>query len=294
VGVGHPASGESPQQTLRILSEQEVPIESGPAFSIRFASDETVFLTLGHHGLAEVTLDGKLTVRRKPIPDRETLGVAFRNFDHLAVSPDYLAVSSLTADLGFRPRATSEAGTYKFTKLRVWSVYAMDLRGDRLLLLGDPTPRALEHQHASRGEIAWIGPLSDHPQRDMKPFLYDVAGPPPPSRSIGWSLANCMLLGLGAARFLPDGSYLVVPGFQEGAFLYSPDGTLRHTWKNDDVGLDAPDCASLSARQEEQFASSYRARFDFLNQHRVLEEILPLAQGPGLLIRSVSGGALRQ
>ncbi|HVR07024.1 MAG TPA: hypothetical protein VMW75_03185 [Thermoanaerobaculia bacterium] len=35
------------------------------------------------------------------------------------------------------------------------------------------------------------------------------------------------------------------------------------------------------------------ARSAFLNRHRVLDAILPLAQGPGLLIRSVSNGKVQ-
>lgn len=286
VGVAQPARGESPQQELRVLQELAVPAQPSPALTVRWASDETVYLTRAHHGVAEVALDGNLTVRRQPIPDRQTLGISFTGVERLAVSPEYFAISSLTADFGFRPRVANSAGTYKFTKLRLWDVYALDLYGDRLLMLGDPTPRASASWAETGRGVGWIGPISEHPERDLKPFLDDVAGAPPES------LFRCSTLGLGTVRFLADGSYLVVPGFQEGVFLYGPAGALLRRWNNAAVGLDAPDCASMDQKQEDLFAGSYKARFEFLNQHRVLEEILPLAEGPALLIRYVLDGSV--
>jgi hypothetical protein len=274
---------------IRVLSEEEVPVAPSLALNVRWAGDQSLYLSRLAHGVTEVSLDGKLTALRQPIPDRQALGVRFPMFERLAVSPDYIVVGSLMADLGFRPRAASDTGKYRFTKFRLWAVQGIDMFGDRLLLLGDPRPRSLD-ESPSKGGVAWIGPLSEHPERDMKPFLYDVAGPATPDRVLPPSLLHCMGLELGAVRFLADGSYLVVPGFQDGVNLYGPGGEFLHRWKNETVGLDAPDCADFDRQQDERFASSYPARFEFLNQRRVLEEILPLPEGPGLLIRSVAGG----
>ena len=278
---------ENPQLSLRILREQEVPSSPSPALNLRFASDETVYLSRLHDGVTEVSLDETLTARRQPIPDRDTLHMRFPMMERLAVSPQFFAVASLMADYGFRPRTPAADGTFRFTRLHVWSVASLDLFGDRLLLLGDPTPRALAGWQESKGGIAWIGPLSSHPERDLKPFLYDVPGAPP------LSLLRCMSLELGAVRFLPDGSYVVVPGVKDGVYLYSKTGTLLHTWKNQALGLDAPDCADMDQKREDELNGSYPARFEFLNRHRVIEEILPLAEGPGLLIRSVVAGKVR-
>jgi hypothetical protein len=277
--------GQPTMAALRIVADQEVPVEPSQALNVRWASDQTVYLSRLFHGVTEVSLDGKLTPLRQPVPDRATLHVPMHGFERLAMSPQFFLVGSPLTDYGFRPRAADAAGTYKFTWLTVSSIGGIDLFGNRLLFLGDPTPRRLESLEPSGG-IAWIGRLSSHPERDLKPFLYDVAGAPPKS------LFYCMSLGMGAVRFLVDGSYLVVPGFQDGVFLYSAGGALLHRWDNAAVGLDAPDCASMDLAQAQLFAGSYPARFEFLNRYRVLDEILPLAEGPGLLIRSVADGAV--
>ena len=281
--VAWSAAGQAPV-SIQIVSELQIPVAPTPAQNVRWASDHSIYLTRGHDGVAEVALDGNLTQVRQVIPDRKTLGLRFASFERLAVSPDFLAVSSLASDFAFRPLAASPDGKFKITKLRLGAAYGFDLQGDRLLLLGDPRPGT---EGPANGEVAWIGPLTDHPSRDLKPFLYDLAGPMAPG------LANCLTLELGAARFQPDGSYLVVPGFQEGVHLFSASGQPLHTWKNAAVGLDAPDCAGISPRQESELRASYSARFDFLNRHRVLEDILRLPQGPGLLIREVEAGKVR-
>lgn len=270
---------------------QEVPLAPSLALTVRWASDDSVYLSRLAHGVAEVALDGGLTVLRQPIPDRQSLGLRFPMFERLAVSPEHLVVGSLAADYAFRPRLADADGRFRLSKLRVWSVQGLDVYGGRLLLLGDPRPRALD-ESPSRGGIAWIGPLSEHPERDMRPFLFAPPGAPPPTHVLPRALHNCMALELGGVRFLADGSYLVVPGFQNGVRLYAADGTLVRSWDNEAVGLDAPDCAGLDPAAAESFASSYRARFDFLNQRRVLDEIVPLADGPALLVRQVTGATV--
>jgi hypothetical protein len=86
--------------------------------------------------------------------------------------------------------------------------------------------------------VAWVGPASEHPAQDLKPLpLYDAGGAKSPG------LVNCIELLLGAARFLRDGSVLVVPGFQPGAHLFSADGRLLRSWDTTALGLDVMDCA---------------------------------------------------
>jgi hypothetical protein len=265
--------------TLRVVWDQELPpYPSGPAMDVRWASDRTVYLAWVNEGITETALDGKFSRLRTLVPNPEQ---RFRSFDMLAVSPSYLVTSSQFRSLAFRPTARQESGYATITRLRIGIVEALDLSGTRLLMLGNPEGDQL----SAEGVIARVGPLTDHPEKDLLPLqLHDVGGAGSPS------LANCASLPLGGARFLPDGSFLVVPGFQPGAHLFSSGGRPLRTWDTQALGIDAINCLGISADQRHQFANSEASRFSFLNQHRVLEAILPLEEGPGLIVRWVAGG----
>src|SRR5205807_10032719 len=60
------------------------------------------------------------------------------------------------------------------------------------------------------------------------------------------------------------------PTRRSSDLLFSSGGRLLRTWDTQELGLDPLDCAHLSAAEHLRFGRSPRARFDFLNQHRVL------------------------
>jgi len=275
---GPTPSTEPTHGTLRVLWEQDLPpYPSGPAMDVRWAGDQSVYLAWVKEGVTETALDGKFTRLRTLIADPMRF---MRDFEILATSKELLVASARFRTFMFRPAPNQDGDAVVITKIPIGIVQDLDLAGNRLLLLGNP-----EWSLDPAPSVAWIGPVSEHPAKDLKPLpLYDTAGAKSPG------LVNCSELLLGAVRFLPDGSFLVVPGFQPGAHLFSSGGRLLRTWDTQELGLDPLDCAHLSAAEHLRFGRSPRARFDFLNQHRVLEEILPLEEGPGLLIRSVKGG----
>jgi hypothetical protein len=264
---------------LRILWDQELPpYPSGPAMDVRWASNRTVYLAWALEGVTETSLDGKFSRVRTLIadPDRR-----FRSFDMLAASRSHLVTSSQFRTMAFRPTARQESGFVTITRLRIGIVEALDVSGTQLLVLGNPDWEGLSPQ----GVVARLGPLTEHPEKDLEPLsLRDIGGAGSPS------LANCSRLPLGGARFLPDGSFMVVPGFQPGAHLFSSSGRPLRTWDTQALGIDAIDCLGISKDQAHLFANSEPARFSFLNQRRVLESILPLEEGPGLIVRWVAGG----
>jgi len=267
---------------LRILWDQEMLSDPSPAMDVRWASDRSVYVAWLRHGASELALDGKFTVVRNLFPDASS--ARYQPFDFLAASSDYIVASSNALTLGFRPRPhgepTGEVSNVLITRASVGSVEAVDLSGNRLLLIGMPNEWATD-----TAGIAWLGPLTRYPARDLKPVLSDVAGV---ARS---SLLNCRHLMLGAVRFLPDGTFLVVPGFQPGAHLFDAAGRLLRTWDTHVLGLDGDTgCPGITMDQRQEIAISGKARSLFLNRYRVLDGVLPLPQGPGLIIRSVAGG----
>jgi hypothetical protein len=267
--------------TLQILWDQELLSDPSPAMDVRWASDRTVYVAWLHHGVSELTLDGNFKVLRDLFPDaRGYLRSRYQGFDQLAVSNQHVVASSTFNTLGFRDRQAPDDGHLIITRVPVGIVEDLDLSGHRILMLGNPGTRL-----TPTGGIAWLGPLSGYPAIDLKPILFDVAGANSPT------LIHCAGLDLGGARFLPDGSFVVVPGFQPGAHHFDAAGHLLHTWDTFALGLDGDaGCASVTDEQFHSFRLSETARYAYINQHRVLDDILPLAQGPGLLVRSVAGG----
>jgi hypothetical protein len=275
-----PVSAPPAPPALTILWDQEMLSVPSPAMDVRWASDHTVFVAWLRNGVSEVALDGKFTALRNLFPDASAADPsAYLPFDLLAVSNEDVVAASRWNLLGFRTRA---AGSFVMHRVAASLVQGIDVSGGRLLLLGDPVP--LAHEHAAAG-IAWLGRLSDDLEHDLQPVLTDFAGVHTPT------LLNCSSFLVGAARFLPDGSFIVVPGFQPGAYLLDATGHLLRTWDTKALGLDVDaGCAAITSAQRMEFGVSAKARGAYLNQHRALDGILPLAQGPGLIIRSVADG----
>lgn len=256
---------------LRILSERTLP--SAPfltAIDIRWASDQSVYLPAGRRGTFEVPLteNGKI---QEVIPGEAKAG-GFFFATRVAVSSQYLVAAASMYAVTWRKLTRPERSEVAFDHIE-----DVDVFEDRLLVLA--ARRDDQSNYAPDGAIAWLGSLSKG-LSDLKPVLYDRAGPG------AKTFASCSNFEIGAVRFLKDGSFLVVPGVQPGAHLYDAAGKLIRTWDTGALGLDT-DCASLQHKQARRLAVDPAARVDWLNQRRTLDDILPLPQGPGLIVRSV-------
>jgi hypothetical protein len=277
-GLG--ARAQSNPRELRLLNRIPLPAAHSVAEDIRWASDDSVYISRDRDGVFEVGLDGAR--RRTLIPDLKTLGGGINNYQYLAISPTTLAVASLNWGIAWRSLKGSPDGTIKVQSQAVPIVNSLDLSGDRILLMGvadrnedkDRRPR-----FAFNGDVAWIGTLSDR-LKDLKPVLYDVGGAGAPN------YFNCRTRLMGAVRFLAGGSFVIAPGFQDGIHLYDAGGREVRTWRNEQVGIDThSDCHRMSYQDQERLASE-AGWGPWLNSHHVLDDILPLPQGPGLLVRS--------
>lgn len=269
---------EPAARSLRVLSTFQVPGEPSPATDVRWASDDSVHLARFHDGVVEVGLRPGLPKRKQWVPDRETFG-RFLNFTRLAASKSHLAVSSHANDLTWRSLGPPPPdGMVPFERKALDVIEDLDLNGDRFAVLGVPPAR--DEANVTPQGIAWIGTLSAR-LADLKPLLRDVAGPSAPR------LSSCALFGLGAVRFLPDGSIAVVPGFLPGAYVYSADGKLIRTWTSAQAGL-STDCSKMSQEESDRLHTRPEEQVAWLNQQRVLDDILALPAGPGLLVRSLA------
>jgi hypothetical protein len=196
----------------------------------------------------------------------------FSGYEHLAASSTHLAFASSSWYLAWRPLAGKETGTVQFDRREIGVTTDLDLQGDRLLLLGRPSAPEGGDWAGQEG-IAWLGSLDKHLE-DFTPVLADASG------VASTHLWKCGTLAIGAVRFLADGSFIVVPGFQPGATLFDAGGHPIRVWSGPETGLDT-DCGA----EETVVQGDPSSRLEWLNRHRVLEDVLPLAEGPALLIR---------
>lgn len=274
---------------LRVVASFEVPAEPSTATDVRWAGDQSVYLARKLDGAAEVRLASGLPRLRQVAPSRETLGPKFFLCSRLAASGDYLAWAEFSGVLAWRSLARTVDRNVRFDWKSLAYTEDLDLAGDRLLVLGGQYEDPAEYRNFSPdGAIAFLGSVRETGQQTLRPVLFDPAGPG------ALHLLHCGGLALGAARFLADGSFFILPGFQPGATLFSPDGRALRTWNTALLGLDADsDCAGMSMDDAMALGQHKELRAAWLNRHRIVDEVLPLPAGPGIVIRTVSAGTVR-
>ena len=274
--AGYPVTGaEARLGQLRLVGHTAVPSLSSPSMDVRWASDDSIYVLWYREGALEVGLDGAR--RRQVVPDAKTLGW-FDHFDHLAVSPGDIAIASIYWQMAWRSRQPGEKGRVAFPRKDIAITHDLDIQGDRLLFLGVPVAG---EPFAPDGAVAWAGTLRSG-LNDLKPVLYDDGGSGAPH------FKRCSSNeGKGAVRFLADGSFVIVPGFQKGVHLFDSGGQRIRSWTSEEVGLDT-DCSKLLDEEEVQLRMRPEAWQRWLNTHHVVDDILPLPQGPGLLVRSMN------
>ena len=275
VGTARGASAAPPERSFRVLADYPLPATRSAPVDIRWASDRSVFLARLVEGVFEIELGKPLTQLRQPVPAPEVLKLGqLSGYGHLAVTPQHLLVASGVWNFAWRPIGGRKGGDILFQKGDFATLHDVDLFGDRILILGlrESIP---ENRN---GGVAWLGSLSTGSE-DFRILLRDENHE---LDSETWLSSRCAVLPLGAVRFLPGGSFLVVPGFQSGAYMFNREGVLVRQWSSQEIGL-TTECSKVP------FAALLRpnALSPWLARHRVLDDILPLPEGPGLLIRTV-------
>jgi hypothetical protein len=215
------------------------------------------------------------------------------HFYGLAVSPTVIAAAPSGWHVYWRPRTSEKGGAFKLHRLDATYIHDLDLWGDRLVLLGylKPTPRP----PFADGAVAWLAALGDEELEDLRPVLYDAGwkgfADEHTIRSTAPTFYLCRGNILGAVRFLGDGSFVVAPGFQKGVHLFSAKGERVRSWTSEELGLDS-DCSGFTKEEEEKLRIDTAYWLGWLNGHRVVDDILPLPQGPGLLVRAAGEDGL--
>lgn len=276
-GILPAATPPAAPPALRISSEITLPASLEKAKDVRWAGDNSVYLALATEGAVEINLNPKNLATKEMIPGSTKPG-GFWGSEQLAASPRFLVAAGPALSLTWRRLDVPVRVEQDFE-----GIQAIDVREDRLAILG--VRRDENRKVGTDGAIAWTASLGQQLE-DVKPFLYDVTGPG------AKAMRRCIVSHVGAMRFLADGSLAVVPGVQPGVHLYDPKGNLVRTWDTASLGIDT-DCQSLSEQQATQLISKAPDRYVWLNQRKLVDTLLPLDQGPGLVVRRVENGQTR-
>lgn len=273
--TGKEKSGPPLEGFLRIVSERVLPPPPTWVSDVRWAPNGDVFLASPYGGVYRLDVSGSKAAV-KVIPRGSGKGEFFLPVD-LGVSADHLAVGAPVGGLavkGLRRETWSEHGFA--------AVADLDVSGDRIAILG--AQRGDDGAFAPDGTIGWIGSISSR----LEPLRALVFSPKGRGAR---DMDSCALMDVSAARFLPDGSLILIPGVSPGIFLFGPDGKLRRTWQTEKVGIDAG--CGLDDRQTLKMSMDPAARAAWVNQRAVVDEILPTSLGPAVVVRTHRGGVTR-
>lgn len=267
--------------SLRILSDTELPNAFRYAVDVRWPKPDSVFLALKRSGVVEAGLSPAAlkagTIIRQLVPGEKSPG-GFWISQHIGASPSYLLDAAPLFTVTWRTLANDLRRSESFE-----AIFDADVHGNRAAVLG--VRRDAAGNFSPDGAIAWLGSL-DRNLADLKVLLTDIGGPGAPNGNA------CGILLLGATRFLADGSLVVVPGIQPGLYRFSPQGKLVQTVDTVTLGIDS-DCSSVSQEFGSLMRHEFPRRLAWVNDRRVVDDVIPLPSGPGLLVRSLRNGRVQ-
>ncbi len=267
-GLGFAEPSGTPE--MKILSDRPLPSSIEIVSDLRWASADSLFLAAGKSGGLRLRFEPDWGKPEAVVPAGPSLWVAART----GVSPKYVVMGAPAHSLAWRKLP---AGELKAAPLD--TIVDLDVFDSRLLALG--ARKDERGRFSPDGAIAWIGSL-DKDLADLKPVHFSAAGPG------ARPMDACGAFETGGVRFLGDGTFIVVPGVEPGVYLYDSAGRLLRSWETRNVGLDA-ECG-LSDEQLMQMSASLEARAAWINQRRVLDDVIALPQGAGLVVRRTAGG----
>lgn len=249
---------------------------NGPE-DIRWDDDGHVLVAAGRDGTFRLSVvdDNRSVLERAyaPLPDMGTLdSQAF-----LGASREFLVAAAPFHLVSWIPRTIPDPKPVSI-ELSFEAVVDLDVAEDRLVVLGI---QKLNGKLAPDGAIAWTAKLGKK-LTQIRPVQFSVSGPGARDTDA------CTDMHLGKVRFLPGGSFVVVPGAEPGIYMHDTSGKLTKTWQAETVGFDAG--CPITEQEMYKYSADPRARFRWLNQRRVLDEVLPLPKGIGFVIRTRANG----
>lgn len=259
--------------------EVDRPLLATEVWDVRWSEPDRLYLALGRRGgLVELPLQPQAARPEVVIPPALP-GERFGMTNLVALSPTRLLVASGVFQFGWLVRGAPAAlrtGWQEF-------IAGIDVHGDRAVFLG--AERAEDGEFSPDGVIAWTARLGPEKLEERKPLLVGKAGPG------AAGMNGCFVLDKGGVRFFPDGSLFLLPGVESGAHLYDAEGRTLRTWDTGKLGY--TDGCPVSAAEVPAINGDMTARLQWFNSHRVVDEVLALPTGPGIVVREWKNGAVR-
>jgi len=257
----------------KIEKDVTLSTERNVAQDVRWASDTQVFIAEGRNGVTVRRLDAPQTIEGYAIPPAKKGGFFFAS--RMAASPGYVVVASPLTSFSWRER---KADATLRNPIPLGMILDVDVHGDKVAVLGGDT----DQKGGTPDGILSIASLS----KNVADRRIVMEGP---TGKAGKELARCHFFEPGAVRFLGDGSLVVVPGLEPGIFQYDAAGKLLRTWQTDSLNI-LDDCRLTDAQMIE-FSADFAKRTEFINRFTTVEDILPFADGPALILRTVKNNA---
>jgi hypothetical protein len=243
---------------------------------VRWASATEVYVSEGKRGVVRLAIDSPShDTSILPGGDRGGFPLSGR----IAVGQKHLVVASPFGVVGWIPL---DGTAQKIRYRALLTVMDIDAHGDTAAVLGADSGDLMGL--ARDGTIAWIGSLSNG-LSSMRPLMKGRSDPG------GKDMARCSIFETGGIRFMTDGSLVVVPGVEPGIYRFSPGGKLMQTW--DTEPLEVVDNCSIDDDQLHLLARDFARRNEWFASRILLDDILPLPSGPGLLLRRVENGVTK-
>lgn len=264
------ASAGSISTCLQVDQTLPLPQRFGSAVDVAWEDAEHILLAAPLEGVFQVPVDdpGKASIKLTGGRQSEAVDiwlprlVASDGKFRVVASPVFVVAWQTVGEEGLRGQVAVDGPM------------AIDLKDGQLAVLGfsrDEVGRA-----APDGAIAWLGSIKND-FKDPEPLLYSEDGPGVER------MGRCAVLGAGQIAFTGAGNLIVVPGVEPGAFLVASDGKLLRTWQSADLGMDS-DC-QVSEDEHAQMRIGEAARWSWWNRHRVVDEVVPLPEGPAFIVR---------
>lgn len=269
-------AAEPAPESLRLLRRVPVPATGSVPTDVRWASDSSFYISWFEDGVAEIGLGGKK--RRELVPDHKTLQRRFYNHLHLAASSGFLSVAGPGQGVIWRTLKVRGDGSFGLQSRTLRPVTDIDLHGNRLLLLGHAYSEP--EKRLSQSGIAWLGTISEEGMEELRPVLTSEEIP-------ARGLLSCQVPTVGGARFFADGSFVVAPGFQDGIHLFNAQGQRLRSWTHEQIGVDIhKTCSKMNLKESSLLGNDADYIQRWLNRHHLIDDVLPLPEGPGVLVRS--------